>query len=232
MALTATAIVGAVSANSVQAAPAGLAAIISTAALSGTTITTAAVLAAIKTIAMTTLQKALVTAALITTIGAGVFEAHQVSQLREQTQTLQQRQAALADQLAQLQRERDDATNQLASLLAENAQLKSNSNEDELLKLRAEVTRLRTVETPKSSDPLMDSATEVLAVRINKLKQRLEQESWQKIPELQLLDSHDWLQEAALLGKDPSADQEFNKALAELRETAKKNFAVDGHCLG
>ena len=44
------------------------------------------------------------------------------------------------EQLAQLQRERDDATNQLTGLLAENAQLKSNSNQHELLKLRGEVT--------------------------------------------------------------------------------------------
>src|SRR5664279_5282973 len=50
--LSATAIAGAVAANSIQAAPAGLAASITGAALSGTTITTAAVIAATKTIAM------------------------------------------------------------------------------------------------------------------------------------------------------------------------------------
>ena len=50
--LSATAIVGAVAANSVQAAPTGLAATITAAALSGTTITTAAVIAATKAIAI------------------------------------------------------------------------------------------------------------------------------------------------------------------------------------
>src|ERR1019366_7596900 len=53
VALSGAAIAGAVSANSIQAAPAGLAAIISATALSGTTITTAAVLAVTKAIAMT-----------------------------------------------------------------------------------------------------------------------------------------------------------------------------------
>jgi len=46
-------------------------------ALSGTAITTAAVIAATKAIAMTTFQKTIVTAALVVTVrGAGVFEAH------------------------------------------------------------------------------------------------------------------------------------------------------------
>ena len=71
--LTATAIAGAVSANSIQAAPGGLAAIISATVLSGTTITTAAVVAVTKAIAMTTLKKALITTAIVATVGAGSF---------------------------------------------------------------------------------------------------------------------------------------------------------------
>ena len=51
------AIAGAVAANSIQAAPAGLAAIISATALSGKTVSTAAVVAATKAIAMSTFQK-------------------------------------------------------------------------------------------------------------------------------------------------------------------------------
>ena len=137
--ISSTAIAGTISANSVQAAPAGLAAIISSTALSGTTLTTAAVVAATKTIAMTTFQKAIVTAALVVTVGAGIFEAHQNSESQKQIQNLQQQQNSLNEQIAQLQRERDDATNQLDGLLAENAQLKSNSSQHELLKLRGEV---------------------------------------------------------------------------------------------
>jgi cell division protein FtsL len=141
--LTATAIADAVSANSIQAVPAGLAAIISATTLSGTTITTAAVLAVTKAIAMTTLQKTLVTAALVATVGAGIFEAHQNSQLREQNQTLQQQHTSLSEQIAQLQSEQNNATNRVATLLVENDQPKSNSNEMELLKLRGEVGVLK-----------------------------------------------------------------------------------------
>src|SRR5581483_4863549 len=140
VAISSTGIAATISANSVQAAPAGLAAIISANVFSGTTTTTAAIAAATKAIAMTTFQKAIVTAALVTTVGAGIFEAQQNSESQKQIQSLQQQQNALNDQFAQLQHERDDATNQLGGLLAENAKLKSHSNERELLKLRGEVT--------------------------------------------------------------------------------------------
>jgi tetratricopeptide (TPR) repeat protein len=76
-------------------------------------------------------------------VGAGIYEARQASQLREQNQTLQQQQAPLAEQVRQLQSSLSDATNQLAGLLAENLRLKSNPERNELLKLRGEVGVLR-----------------------------------------------------------------------------------------
>jgi RNA polymerase sigma factor (sigma-70 family) len=135
-------IAGTISANSVQAAPAGLAAIISATALSGTTITTAAVLAVTKAIAMTTLQKAIVTTALVATVGAGVFEAHQNSQLRQQNQTLRQQQTPLAAQLSQLATE----NNRLSNLVDQAKDQKSLSEAqfNELLKLRGQAGQART----------------------------------------------------------------------------------------
>jgi RNA polymerase sigma factor (sigma-70 family) len=128
-----------ISANAVQSAPVGLAATISAAAvLAGTAVHTSTLIAATKTIAMTTLQKTFIAATLTAAIGTGIFEAHQAAQLQNQIQTLQQQQAPLAEQIRQLQRERDDATNRLASSHEENEQLKTNSNENELLKLRGQ----------------------------------------------------------------------------------------------
>jgi RNA polymerase sigma factor (sigma-70 family) len=160
-----------ISANAVQAAPLGLAAKIFMFALAGKTISTSTVIAATKTIAMTTLQKTLVVAALTAAIGTGIYEAHQNSQLREQVQSLQQAQSPLNEQLAQLQHERDDATNQLAGLLAENVQLKSNSNEDELLKLRGEVSvlsaQLATAKSLAAKSNLSTSLTRASADGLN-----------------------------------------------------------------
>jgi RNA polymerase sigma factor (sigma-70 family) len=221
--LTATAIAGAVSANSIQAAPAGLAAIISATAISGTTITTAAVIAATKAIAMTTLQKALVTTALVATVGTGIFEAHQNSQLRRQNQTIQQQQAALAGQLAQLQREREDQTNQLSSLLAENEQLKSHSNEGELLKLRGEVTRLRQANAESSAADSREALMKSWLAREDQLKKFVQQYPNKSIPEFQLLSEQQWLDTAMNAKFD--TDKDVQQELANLRHAAENNFA-------
>ena len=136
-----------ISANAVQSAPAGLAAAISAAALfTGTAFTTATAtgITVTKTIAMTVLQKTLVTLTIVALAGAGIYEVRQAAQLREQNQKLQQRLAPLAEQVQRLQQQRDQATNRLADLLAENARLKTNPNQAELLKLRGQAGQAHT----------------------------------------------------------------------------------------
>jgi len=129
-----TTIAGAVTANAIQAAPFALATNITSAALTGTSLTLA-------TIAMTTLQKFAVTAALTVTIGAGIFEAKQASDVRKENKKLLAQQAPMAEQIRQLQRERDRATNMIADLEEDFA--KNKKDNSELLKLRGAVTQLR-----------------------------------------------------------------------------------------
>ena len=221
--LSATVIAGAVAANSVQAAPAGLAVAI-TAALSGTTtITTTAVIAATKAIAMTTLQKTLVTATVALLAGAGIYEARQASQLRGENQTLQQQQSPLAEQIADLRRERDQTARQLALLREENERLGRNT--EELLRLRAEAARLRAdtqqarpSKNAGSLDPI-ESAANLWVDRVARLKQRLEQTPQVGIPELRLLSEEDWL--AAVKGQPLETDTDYRRALSTLRRAAE-----------
>ena len=138
----ASGLMGLISANAVQAAPAGLAATVSAAAvLSGTAVATSTLIVAINTITMTALQKTIVAAALAATVGTGIYAIHQGAQLRGQIQSLQQEQAPLTAQIQQLQRERDAATNRAAALAEELAGAKKNPAE--VLKLRGEVGALR-----------------------------------------------------------------------------------------
>jgi len=130
----ATAIAAAVAANAVSAAPVALAASITTAVLTGTSLTLA-------TVAMTTLQKIAVTAALTVTIGGGLFAAKQAHDAQNEVRTLQAQQAPLAAQVQQLQAERDKATNQIAWMKEELG--KNEKNNLELLKLRGDVGLLR-----------------------------------------------------------------------------------------
>ncbi len=131
-----------ISANAVQSAPTGLALTISAAAtLTGTAVATAATATVTKAIAMTALQKTIITATVSVAVGAGVYQANQAATTRARVRTLEQQQAPLVGQIQQLQRERDDATNQLAELNDKIRRIKS--NDAELLRLRGKVGTLR-----------------------------------------------------------------------------------------
>ncbi|MDR3458035.1 MAG: sigma-70 family RNA polymerase sigma factor [Verrucomicrobiae bacterium] len=124
-----------ISAHAVQAAPVGLAAAITASAvLAGAAVSSSAALAAVKTIAMSTLQKTLVTAAIAIVAGAGLYQARQATRLREQNQVLLQQQAPLAAKISQLEQDLSRTTNRLASLTADLARAQVNNSE--LLKLR------------------------------------------------------------------------------------------------
>jgi hypothetical protein len=165
---------------------------------------------------MTTIQKSIIATTLAVVAGTGIYEARQASQLREQNQTLQQHQAPLVEQLRQLQRERDDATNRLASLIEEIAKIKNNNLE--LLKLRSEVTRLRAVNEVQSDVVLASEANSWIA-RVGQIKKYLEQNPEIGIPELKMLTPGDWLN----AGREPGVDDEIGlrKGLKVLRDTAK-----------
>jgi hypothetical protein len=90
---------------------------------------------------MTTLQKTLLAAFFVAAAGIGIYEARQAAQLRAEDQALQQQQSALTEQIQQLQRAYDDATNKLTLLSDENERL--NRNRAEVTRLRSEVASLR-----------------------------------------------------------------------------------------
>jgi RNA polymerase sigma factor (sigma-70 family) len=123
-----------ISANAVQAAPAGLAASISAAALVGTAGSVSIALTATKIIAMTTLQKTLVTAVLAALAGAVFYEARQAAQLRAENQSLQQQQAPLTNELVRLRAENQKKEDQKALTQAQ---------WNELLKLRGQAGQAR-----------------------------------------------------------------------------------------
>lgn len=221
-----------ISANAVQAAPVGLALTISTAAaLTGITFASTATITTAKAIAMTALQKTTVAATIAVLTGMGIYEARNAAQLREQVRTLQQQQMPLVEQNRQLQSERDNATNHLADLLAENSRLKSNSNEAELLKLRGEVGRLR-METESSRQQISKLSAlnnsrrdkDIQQANGIRLKQLLEQMPDQKIPELSFLDDNSYNDAAG--DSDLSSNEGVKDALGRLRFRAENLFVI------
>jgi len=210
-----------------KAAPVGLAVTISTAAaLAGTTLATTATATATKAITMTTLRKTIIGATLAAAVGTGIFEAYQASLLRDENLTLRQKEAPLAEQIRQLQQERDEALTKLTAAREEIGQLRQNIAE--FPKLRAEVTRLRSeaqqmaqLKAGSLGDPT-ESAAKILVNRVAWLKQRLEQVPEARIPELQLLDEEEWL--AVVKGHSLDTDTDYRLALSALRSAGERKL--------
>ena len=214
---TAVALSAELSVNAVPLAPAGLAAALSTNALAGTTLANIAIATTIKTIAMTTLKKTLIAAALTAAIGTGIYEAHQVARLQNQIQTFQQQQAPLGELLQQVRRERDDATNRMAGIVAENSLLKSNPNQTELLKLRGDAAVFQNA----ANDPT-EKAVRKMAAKVKLLQQLLEQKPDKKIPELAFLTEKVWADVA--WNADLDTEDGIRVALSNLRGEAENIF--------
>ena len=222
---TASALGIAVSTHAIQAAPTGFAAVAATAALAGTTAaaTTAAVT---KAIAMTTLQKTMISFSIAAALGVSLYEAIQVSQLRQQLTAAQQKQSLSDGELQRLQSERDDAQKKLTALQLEMG--RGQKETIELAKLRSEVTRLRGNSTGSTSRNTVSPETPTAEAarlwlqRVALLRQRLDQ--WPvKTPELELLTEQDWLNEVA--DHDLDSEEQYRESMARLRFTAKTKFA-------
>lgn len=217
------------SANAIQAAPVSLAAtVISAATLAGAALPATTAVATAQTIAMTTLQKTLVTVALVAGLGTGLYQTRVANDLRHQNQRLRAEQAALTGQLQQLQRDRNAATNQLAALAAELAALRKNPAE--LLRLRDEVSRLRgesrelaLLKGDPSADPTVSEAVTWQA-RVNALKQHLDQYPGERIPEFYLLTERDWLDVAK---SKLESEKDYQRAMSELRRITETRFAAE-----
>ncbi|EEF62867.1 RNA polymerase sigma factor [Pedosphaera parvula] len=215
------------SANAVLAAPITLFTAITTATALTGTITTAT---ATQAVAMTTLQKTLIATALAAAVGVGIYESRQSSNYRSQFQTAQQQQRLLSEQITRLTQERDDAMHRLASI--GNGNQSSNQNSAQLLKLRAEVTRLRNEQdrlaqllnedSTLSPDP-MEMRAKLWMDKVRRLKEKLEQNPGKSIPELKYLSDQDWLE--VVKDADVVTDWGYKEALARLRKLAKDKFA-------
>jgi hypothetical protein len=211
----ASGLIAAISANAVQAAPVGLTVAISTAAaLGGTAITGAATASATKAMAMTTLQKAIVGAALALAVGTGVYQARETSSLRTQLQTIEQQQGPLTQQIGQLTRKRDEAARSLAGL---REALRMSTNHEDLLRLRAEAARLRS--TSGTKDPVA-AIIESWIAALNRIRATVERTPEAVIPEFRLLRDADWWNAA----KHIAAGMDEREVLSGLRFSAEHQF--------
>jgi RNA polymerase sigma factor (sigma-70 family) len=223
-------LVALLSANAVQSAPIGLGSAITTSVvLAGNAVQTTATLGISKAIAMTTLQKTLISTLLAVAIGATLYEARRASAARATAEEAQRQQAPLSDQVSQLTEQRDQALKRLDATRQDLEELRRSSTD--LLAMRAENNRLRedvrSLSRSKPVNPSAASETEAALktwlVRVDQLKQRLQLSPDQKIPEMQLLSDQDWLNAAK---GNLETEEDYRSAMASLRNAAQQKFAA------
>jgi RNA polymerase sigma factor (sigma-70 family) len=183
-----------ISANAVQASPVGLVATISTVVLAGNAVVPAsAAITVTKTIAMTTLHKIIIGTTVAVLAGAGLFEARQATQLREQVQTLQQGQTAFTNQLARLEADNTRLSNQVAR--AQEQKTLSQTQMNELLKLRGQkgqtqtaLTELAKMQAQRQANgglsPMMTNAMRMGMVFAQKAQEKRAQEKVGRMKDL------------------------------------------------
>jgi len=94
--------------------------------------------------------------------------------------------------------------------------LKSDQAARELLKMRGEVTQLRSAANDPAAAPIKSSLA-----KVNLLKERLEQTPGARIPEFQFLTEEDWL--SAVKG-NLSTETDYRRAFGALRNAAEERF--------
>lgn len=197
------------SAHAILTAPVALTGAIatSTAALS---IATAAASAA-KTILMTTLQKSLVTAALVITAGAGLFQAVVFARQDSALADLHVRTSEVQRQLAAAQREQTALTQRLRATDAA---------------IDARLSQARQGVAARD-DAALDATLAAWLTRARRLKSFAAARPDLSIPEFRLLTDEHWAEIAAQGDSDATVDSDaaLHKALAAARKKAEGLFA-------
>lgn len=166
-----------ISTHAVSAAPVGLALTISTSTIATGALASAATATALKTMTMTTLQKTLVTATLAVLAGAGIYEARQVSQLRNQVTAFQQEQASLKTETERMTLERDRAREELALIRKEQEASADKFAELHRLRGMAGAARRATQEAARLRAELTQQESEIAGnPMIGAMKQALTQQ--------------------------------------------------------
>ena len=215
----------AISVSAVQSAPAGLAATLTSASLAGAAAAGTGISATlVKLMATTKLKAGIISVIVVASVVTPLVVQHQAqARLREQDEALRQQ----TDQLAKLREKNQKLPNQLAQ--PKDSQLIPNDQFSELLKLRGEVGRLRNraqeltkIAAIREEEALL-SRDQLWPARVNRLKQWLEENPSEKIPELQSLSDRQWLN--ALYAATPETADEYRVAMSHVRSVAERIFA-------
>jgi hypothetical protein len=171
---------------------------------------------------MTTLQKTLIAVAFAVLAGTGIYQAFQAAQLGDKVLTLQQQKEALAEQNLRLEASLAGVNKQVANLVAENAQLKSNQHEHEISQLRGKVAQLESQATVASGAQTNDPLVSSWIAKRDMLKQIAATHSDQYFFPLKWVTEEQWIDIARQ--SSMSTEEEIANVLNGLQGAARSNF--------
>ena len=212
--------------NAISATPAGFVATLTSASFASAAAGTGTALTLLKFMAATKFKTGIASAIVVASVVTPLVVHHQAQAgLRDQAETLRDR----TDRLTRLQEENA----RLSDLFAQANKSPALSNEQfsELLRLRGEVGRLRLdvrdleqakTNAPMSRNEMLASMANYYSERAGQLKQLLETNPSERIPELQFLTDDEWLR---LAGKEmPDTEDGHRRAMSMARFWAEQNF--------
>jgi hypothetical protein len=167
---------------------------------------------------MSKMQTVLLVLLLAALLGTAAREAQQTHQWASQVREINTEQAAIQEEIRQMKAERDETTNRVAMLLAEQANVKMEAAE--LARLRAEESRLKASASPTEDRPDEAAVVDWIS-RAEQLKRYVSEHPEENIPEMQFLTDREWLL-LAVLGPQGT---NFGDALQELKSQAESRFA-------
>jgi hypothetical protein len=171
---------------------------------------------------MTHRYNILVAAVVGLAIGTGLYQARRATRLAEE-------QSAMAnpemERLGSLQEDRDRAVNELG--IARRQLENAHRDAQEAARLRVEITKLSTAQPVDTLKDRQFATTAAvlgdLSEKAGLLRRELEKSPERSIPELQLLDDHDWLEAAGEVKS--GSEEEIGNGLSRLRTLAKDKLA-------
>lgn len=225
--VTAVGLISVLTAEAVTAAPAALAAGVTSAAL-GAAKATGTMLTILKLMTTTSLKSSILGAMVVASLVTPFALQHQAqAKLRDQSEALQQQ----ADGLAKLQKENARLSDSLAG--TRSSHTVPNEQFREVLRLRSESGRLQAavqeLTSSKTNGPLsreetLASLRQMYSDRVNRLKQLFADNPSQSVPELQYLTDGQWMR---LVEYDHhEIDPDYSRAMSSARSSAQSRFAT------
>jgi hypothetical protein len=219
----------ALGAQSITAAPVGLATAVASSAM-GDAATAGVATTIFQSMAMTKLQAGIIALGVAALTVPIVLQHQAIRQLDQSNRVLARQQSEAVAEIGPLKQE-------VARLNGIVAQKNANANpSNEIFQLRAEVARLREEAKQNALTRSITSATEgadpvhetlrSLALRAEQLKKRFAQSPESQIPEAAFLTEKDWLDQASYFDR-LETDEDFRRALSGLRGSAKLHAGLE-----